>query len=296
MEFLTQNNIVKVPQDRIHSLLLTIKLFLLKKKVPARQFLSLLGKFNAAADYVTLGRLHLRPLQMSLLAQWKPHIYPLHHQIQISQNIKHHLLWWNNQQRYVIGVPIRNPHPSHQNVHRCKSDGVGSTSGTRGTIISQNLESSPSTTSNQHSRDDGNTFCVEMCPPSYCELNSSCFYRQHNRCVLHKSPGRNSLPRSVSRSLEHAELVSFTPDKHWCKTHTREIQYSSRPSFKNIEINNHRMVSETISCKCNLSDDKISKHRSFCNKVESQVTAVCVPYSGQEYIGNRCSHDELESH
>ena len=114
MEFLTQDNIVRVPQDRIHSLLLTIKLFLLKKKVPARQFLSLLGKLNAAADYIILGRLHLRPLQMSLLAQWKPHIYSLHYQIQISQNIKHHLLWWNNQQRYVMGVPIRSPPPSHQ--------------------------------------------------------------------------------------------------------------------------------------------------------------------------------------
>ena len=182
------------------------------------------------------------------------------------------------------------------NVHRCKSDGVGGTSGTRGTIISRSLESSPSKTSYQHSRDDGNTSRVEMCPPSYCELNSSCFHRQHNRCVLHKSPGRNSLPRSVSRSLEHAELVSSKPDKHCCKTHTGEIQHSSRPSFKNIETNNNRMVPETISCKCSLSDDRISKHRSFCNKVESQVTPVCVPYSRQECIGNRCSHDELESH
>ena len=33
-----------------------------------------------------LGRLHLRPLQMSLLAQWRPPILPLHHHIKITHN------------------------------------------------------------------------------------------------------------------------------------------------------------------------------------------------------------------
>ena len=51
MEFLTQQNIVRVPQDRVDSLFLTIKLFLSQTQVSAQTFLSLLGKLIAAADF-----------------------------------------------------------------------------------------------------------------------------------------------------------------------------------------------------------------------------------------------------
>ena len=64
MEFLTQQNLVRVPTDRVQNLFLTIKKFLSFKHVSARTFLSLLGKLSAAADFVILGRLHLCPLQM----------------------------------------------------------------------------------------------------------------------------------------------------------------------------------------------------------------------------------------
>ena len=50
MEFLTQQNIVRVPTDHIESRLLTIKQFLTQTQVSARTFLSLLGKLIAAAD------------------------------------------------------------------------------------------------------------------------------------------------------------------------------------------------------------------------------------------------------
>ena len=59
MEFLTQLNIVRVPADRVDSLLLTIKVFLSQTSVLAQTFFSLLGKLSAAADFVLLGRLHL---------------------------------------------------------------------------------------------------------------------------------------------------------------------------------------------------------------------------------------------
>ena len=66
MEFLTQQNIVRVPANLVQSLILTIKTFLSQTQVSAQTFLSLLGKLSAAADFILLGRLHLRPLQMCL--------------------------------------------------------------------------------------------------------------------------------------------------------------------------------------------------------------------------------------
>ena len=78
-----------------------------------RVFLSLLGQLSAAADFVMPGRLHLRPLQMSLLSQWRPQKFSLNHQIKISANILHHFDWWKQEEIYQQGVPLRINPPSH---------------------------------------------------------------------------------------------------------------------------------------------------------------------------------------
>ena len=111
MEFLTQQNLVRVPADRVQNLILTIKKIMSAKHVSARTFLSLLGKLSAAADLVLLGRLHLRPLQMCLLSVWKPHILPLDHPISINGMIRSHLQWWINSIRFETGTSIHPPDP-----------------------------------------------------------------------------------------------------------------------------------------------------------------------------------------
>ena len=111
MEFLTQQNLVRVPADRVQNLILTIKKIMSAKQVSARTFLSLLGKLSAAADLVLLGRLHLRPLQMCLLSVWKPHILPLDHPISINGMIPSHLQWWINPIRFETGTSIHPPDP-----------------------------------------------------------------------------------------------------------------------------------------------------------------------------------------
>ena len=111
MEFLTQQNLVRVPTDRVQNLILTIKKIMSAKQVSARTFLSLLGKLSAAADLVLLGRLHLCPLQMCLLSVWKPHILPLDHPISINGMIRSHLQWWINPIRFETGTSIHPPDP-----------------------------------------------------------------------------------------------------------------------------------------------------------------------------------------
>ena len=87
MEFLTHINIVRVPQARQMKILNSVRIFSQKTSVSARDFQSLLGQLNAAADFVMLGWLHLRPLQMSLHNQWQPQKFPLCHQIGITTKI-----------------------------------------------------------------------------------------------------------------------------------------------------------------------------------------------------------------
>ena len=91
MEFLTHINIFRVPQNRQMKILETVRMFSQKTSVSARDFLSLLGQLNAAADLVMLGRLHLRPLQISLHNQWRPQNLPYFHQIVMTTEILQHL-------------------------------------------------------------------------------------------------------------------------------------------------------------------------------------------------------------
>ncbi|MCG7869756.1 MAG: hypothetical protein JAY74_25725 [Candidatus Thiodiazotropha taylori] len=113
MEFFTQRNIVRVPLDRIQGILELLRWFKVQEQVSARVFLSLLGKLSAAAQFVVLGRLHLRPLQMALFAQWKPHALPLEHPILLNVSIRKHLEWWNNKGRFSSGVTLKPSLPTH---------------------------------------------------------------------------------------------------------------------------------------------------------------------------------------
>ena len=60
-----------------------------------------------------LGRLHLRPLQMSLRNQWKQQNLPLCHQIGMTMEILQHLKWSLQEDRYHQGIPLRIEPPSH---------------------------------------------------------------------------------------------------------------------------------------------------------------------------------------
>ena len=113
MEFLTQANIVRVPQNRVLKILETVRQLSQKYSVSARDFLSLLGQPGAAADFVMLGRLHLWPIQMSLLSQWRPHKLPLDHRIGVTTEILHHLKWWQLENLFLQGVPLKIDPPSH---------------------------------------------------------------------------------------------------------------------------------------------------------------------------------------
>ena len=114
MEFLTGQKIVRVPANRVKVLILTIKTILSQTQVSARTFLSLFGKFSAAADLILLSRLHLQSLQMCLLSLWKPHNFPLDHKVTINSMIKFYLKWWTDTNWFVQEMPI---HPSRpQNI------------------------------------------------------------------------------------------------------------------------------------------------------------------------------------
>lgn len=71
--------------------------------------MQLLGLFSAAADVIPLGRLFMRPLQMALLAQWRPFSSFLNQAIAISLEIRSFLRQWLNQSWLSKGIPLDRP-------------------------------------------------------------------------------------------------------------------------------------------------------------------------------------------
>ncbi|MES9883340.1 MAG: reverse transcriptase domain-containing protein [Sedimenticola sp.] len=106
MNFLTDQSILRLPEERIASTLAVVFEVLNATSRSARRLLSLLGTLSAAAGLLQLGRLHLRPLQVYLLFLWRPHVMPLEQMIPLSGLFKRHLRWWALERRYWEGVPM----------------------------------------------------------------------------------------------------------------------------------------------------------------------------------------------
>ena len=230
MEFRTHINIVRVPQTRQMKILETVRMFSQKTSVSARDFLSLLGQLNSAADLVMLGRLHLRPLQMSLHNQWKPQKLPLCHQIGMTTEILQHLKWWLQEDHYRQGIPLRIDPPSHTISTDASLSG---SCGAGGTSVSWSMVRRPIPAQHQCARDESNfSLSITSCSQGK-ELPCIGVNGQHYSGSLYKASGRDSFPRSFRGGVEHPELVLSSQHTVVSEAHTGQVQHSNRPDVQN---------------------------------------------------------------
>ena len=112
MNFLTSCNRVRVPPPRVEALITLVRHVQAQTQIQARSFLSLIGVLNAAAEYVQLGRLHLRPIQIYLHSLWKPGRDSLAAWVPILPSLQPLLQWWLDEDQFRTGVPLVPPTPS----------------------------------------------------------------------------------------------------------------------------------------------------------------------------------------
>ncbi|XP_069122369.1 uncharacterized protein [Argopecten irradians] len=86
--------------------------FITWSHVQVRWFLSFLGYLNSLADVVPLGRLHIRPLQMFLLANWVPASREWEAWLPLNQSVKEFARWWTLKDNVLQGVPLSKPAPT----------------------------------------------------------------------------------------------------------------------------------------------------------------------------------------
>ncbi|XP_064107554.1 uncharacterized protein LOC135216312 [Macrobrachium nipponense] len=96
--------------NRFLECLRKVKLFLGRWTCSAREWMSLLGTLSSIEQFVSLGRLHLRPLKFHLASYWMRD-QDLETWIPIPRGIKDHLSWWDDPKKLQEGLELQQKNP-----------------------------------------------------------------------------------------------------------------------------------------------------------------------------------------
>ena len=100
----------------------------------AHFLLRLLGVLNSVADIILYGRLHMRPLQLFLIAQWSMASQPLCFLVKLNEVFFHHLGWWEDRHNLTCRVPLTSPKTSSTLCTNSSTMGWGATLDARDSV------------------------------------------------------------------------------------------------------------------------------------------------------------------
>ena len=103
--FLLNVGLVKPTEERIQKLQKAVW-SILRGQNQATDFLHLLGIIASCIEIIPNARLFMRPIQLHLLAFWKPSSQNLEKKIPITNHLKMHLNWWLNKCNLLKGRSI----------------------------------------------------------------------------------------------------------------------------------------------------------------------------------------------
>ena len=112
MRLWTSRGTVCPTQERIDNLLSFLRSFIHLSCIPARMLLVALGMMVSMLAIVPWARLRVRPIQLYLLALWRPVRQPITQLIPVRPKLRFHLMWWLDQENLLKGVPLNSPPPN----------------------------------------------------------------------------------------------------------------------------------------------------------------------------------------
>lgn len=112
-------------EDRVHNLLDCITLFRTASVAPAVAWLRLLGLMASMVDVLPWCRLRMRPIQLHLLAYYRPCIHHIQRPVPIPNMICPHLDWWSRRTNIMVGLIFPRPRPTLTLVTDASNTGWG---------------------------------------------------------------------------------------------------------------------------------------------------------------------------
>ena len=109
--FKTSTGKVFLPLERRSGLTKALSSFMGQDQVSARQFLRLLGLMASCIEVVPYARLMMRPIQIYLLYHWRMSSKDLKAIVPVSDQLRSHLVWWQQERNLSQGMPIKTPQP-----------------------------------------------------------------------------------------------------------------------------------------------------------------------------------------
>ena len=122
MRLHTNKGVVCPTQDRVSKLLSTIASIWHRQVVTARQFLALFGLDDR---YGSMGKTSSTPIQLYLLALWRPTRDALSRLIPVRPSLRFHLMWGGRRVEFTERDPITSGPSRKILVHRCFHHGLG---------------------------------------------------------------------------------------------------------------------------------------------------------------------------
>ena len=295
MEFLTQQNLVRVPADRVQNLILTIKKIMSAKHVSATNFPFSFGQTQCCSRPCSPGQTALMSssdvpavsLETSYSSSRSPDLDKRHDSISLTMVDKPHSI--RDRDFYPSSRPQILP------LYGCQSLRMGSSFRADNTVLSWSLDRKPIPAPYQYVRNDGHTISTETSQNIYSPFLHHDIHRQHNGGLIYQQTGWHSFPQSLRRSLENTQLVPGTRHSYQSTSHPRQIQHSCRPPLKTRQTYQDRMGSGSNSCEFSIPDAQLPKCGSVCDKIQPQTPIICLSSTRLQSTSDRCPVHGLES-
>ena len=179
------------------------------------------------------------------------------------------------------------------NVDRCLQSGLGCSSGH--SEYFRDLVPNTDIGAHQCSRDVSGSECLVSFREFSGGENCVNQERQLDCGMLHKSPGWNQVSTALYDSLEYFPVVSEQEYFDFGSPHSGKEKFTGGQLVEGeCESESHRMEFESLSCGNAIQHLHKAKHRSVCDKGESQNSDILLPLSGSGGMELRRSSLQLD--
>ncbi|VDI11593.1 Hypothetical predicted protein [Mytilus galloprovincialis] len=267
--FNLEKGIVTPTETRFQSILEIIHALLNSQQIQAVVILKLLGLMASCIYLIPMGRLHMRPIQLYLLALWRPNIQPLNQFIPVRMSLTVHLRWWTNRTNIFKGMPLQEPTIQLTLITDASELGWGAHLGTW-----QTSGIWPKSYQLKHIKLVGIEGCTVSSSRSCTDRERHEYFDkvgQYNSDKLYQQAGRNPFARTVLPNLGPLPMVYSEQSNYPCSSHSGKDKSTSRCSFEGEKsFQDDRVDTQQYDSKYDISETGNSKYRSVCNSSEQK--------------------------
>ena len=277
--------IVTPTPERLRKLDLAIQR-LLSGQNQARDFLHLLGLMASCLELIPNGRLFMRPIQLHLLAFWRPASMDLEVVVSHYATSKIASSVVVRSSQHHEGSLFATGSYTDNHSHGCIKTRLWGPCGQR--FYSGNMVQIPVRTSYQS---PGVGSSISNCKTfSTCPKEQKCpdKERQHNRLSICESTGRHKVATSVLQNLGFVEFCTRKQHASKSSAHIGSSEHLGRP-IKSRESTTYRIANAQSSSTNTVSDLGDTPDRPICIQGEQTDSSLLFLDSTPRCIGNRCS-------